>query len=201
MSWFSRCSWCGGPFNGESCRHCTNKKVNVVNSVLASGVDIKLEKDFASFSLQDLVPIPSESEDTSGSDCECVLPSCDDFSPINFFEEKSVSFSNLLFDSNDDFTSSDDESLSDEDVLEECVRGHRCKDSYDSNFDDSTSIVTPLFDSNKDEYFAPGDDVELLLHSDPSTLNMSVVSIIEGFTNELPLEVNDVLFDLESKEI
>ncbi|GJY12024.1 hypothetical protein Tco_0381333 [Tanacetum coccineum] len=25
MSWFSRCSWCGGPFNGGNCRHYTNK--------------------------------------------------------------------------------------------------------------------------------------------------------------------------------
>ncbi|GKF17385.1 hypothetical protein Tco_0062303 [Tanacetum coccineum] len=24
MSWFSRCSWCGGPFKGGNCRHCTN---------------------------------------------------------------------------------------------------------------------------------------------------------------------------------
>ncbi|GKA55299.1 hypothetical protein Tco_0754248, partial [Tanacetum coccineum] len=24
MSWFSRCSWCGGPFNGGNCRRCTN---------------------------------------------------------------------------------------------------------------------------------------------------------------------------------
>ncbi|GJY82147.1 hypothetical protein Tco_0494898 [Tanacetum coccineum] len=24
MSWFSRCSWCRGPFNGGNCRHCTN---------------------------------------------------------------------------------------------------------------------------------------------------------------------------------
>ncbi|GJY33826.1 hypothetical protein Tco_0418295 [Tanacetum coccineum] len=40
----------------------------------------------------------------------CDLPSSDDFSPI--FEEKSVTFSNPLFDSNDDFTSSDNESLS-----------------------------------------------------------------------------------------
>ncbi|GJT37420.1 hypothetical protein Tco_0937285 [Tanacetum coccineum] len=72
-------------------------------------------------SVEDLVPIPSESEDTSGSDSECNLPSCNDFSPINIFEEKSVTFSNPLFDSNDDFTSSDDESLSDEDVLEDNV--------------------------------------------------------------------------------
>ncbi|GKF14064.1 hypothetical protein Tco_0055526 [Tanacetum coccineum] len=67
-------------------------------------------------SVEDLVPIPSKSEDTSGSDSDCDLPMCDDFSPINVYEEKSVTFSNHLFDSNDDFTSSDDESLSDEDV-------------------------------------------------------------------------------------
>ncbi|GKD10913.1 hypothetical protein Tco_1190598 [Tanacetum coccineum] len=24
MSWLSRCSWCGGPFNSKNCRHCTN---------------------------------------------------------------------------------------------------------------------------------------------------------------------------------
>ncbi|GJU78038.1 reverse transcriptase domain-containing protein [Tanacetum coccineum] len=45
---------------------------------------------------------------------DCDLLSCDDFSPINVYEEKSVTFSNPLFDSNDDFTSSDDELLSDE---------------------------------------------------------------------------------------
>ncbi|GKD33144.1 hypothetical protein Tco_1248653, partial [Tanacetum coccineum] len=72
-------------------------------------------------SVEDLVSIPSESEDTSGSDSECNLPLCNDLSPINIFEEKSVTFSNPLFDSNDDFTSSDDESLSDEDVLEDNV--------------------------------------------------------------------------------
>ncbi|GKG23802.1 hypothetical protein Tco_0391838, partial [Tanacetum coccineum] len=70
-------------------------------------------------SVEDLVPIPSESEDTSESDSDCDLPSCDDISPINVYEEKAVTFSNPIFDSNDDFTSSDDESLSDEDVLED----------------------------------------------------------------------------------
>nr|GEU77545.1 hypothetical protein [Tanacetum cinerariifolium] len=24
MYWYSRCSWCGGPFNGGNCRRCTN---------------------------------------------------------------------------------------------------------------------------------------------------------------------------------
>ncbi|GJS20741.1 hypothetical protein Tco_0449373 [Tanacetum coccineum] len=73
-------------------------------------------------SVEDLVPILSESEDTSGSNSDCDLPMCDYFSPINVYEEKSVTFSNPLFDLNEDFTSSDDESLSDEDVPEDIIK-------------------------------------------------------------------------------
>ncbi|GJW25779.1 hypothetical protein Tco_0039590 [Tanacetum coccineum] len=75
-----------------------------------------------------------------------------------------------------------------------------CKDSYDSHLDESAFLVTPLFDSNEDECITPSDDVELLLHRDSSTPMISVVSILEGFTDEPPLEENDDLFDLESKE-
>nr|GEU76099.1 hypothetical protein [Tanacetum cinerariifolium] len=121
----------------------------------------KKESDkFIKSIVEDLVLIPSESEDTFGSDIECVLPLCDDFSPINISEEKTVTFSNPLFNSNDDLTSSNDESLSDEDVLEDI----KCKDSYDSNLDESTFLVIPLFDVNENEYFTSGDDVKLLLH-------------------------------------
>ncbi|GJZ94990.1 hypothetical protein Tco_0667193 [Tanacetum coccineum] len=111
---------------------------------------LKGSDKFISSSVEDLFPIPSESEDTSGSDSESVLPSCDDFSPI--FKEKSVTFSNPLFNSNDDFTSSDDESLSDKDVPED--------DSYESNLDESTFLVTPLSDLNEDECVDPGDDID-----------------------------------------
>ncbi|GKF67817.1 hypothetical protein Tco_0197496 [Tanacetum coccineum] len=38
-------------------------------------------------SVEDLVPFPSESEDTSGSDSDCDLPSCDNISSINVYEE------------------------------------------------------------------------------------------------------------------
>ncbi|GJR40300.1 reverse transcriptase domain-containing protein [Tanacetum coccineum] len=55
------------------------------------------------------------------------------------------------------------------------------------------------YTAKKDEYFTPSDDVELLLHHDSSTPMISVVSILEGFTNEPLLEENDDLFDLESK--
>ncbi|GKC86501.1 hypothetical protein Tco_1147150 [Tanacetum coccineum] len=154
----------------------------------------------------------------------CDSPSSDDFSSIRIFDEKSVTYCNPLFDPNEDFTSSDDESLSDEDVPEDNIKIYsnplfefddgyissdvnplfdemsediKCKDSYDSNLDESTFLVTSLSDSNKDECFTPCDDVELLLHHDPSII---IISILERFTNELPLEKNDDLFDLESKE-
>nr|GEY55687.1 hypothetical protein [Tanacetum cinerariifolium] len=142
----------------------------------------KESDEFIKSSVEDLVPIPSESEDTFGSDIECILPSCDDFSPINVSEEKFVTLSNPLFNSNDYFTSSDDESLSDEDVP-----------------DDNFKIYSnPLFEFD-DEYISRN-DIELLLYRDPFTHMMSVVSILEGFTDEPPLEENDDLFDLESKE-
>ncbi|GJV05991.1 hypothetical protein Tco_1343647 [Tanacetum coccineum] len=144
--------------------------------------NVKESNEFIKFSVEDLVPIPSESEDTSESDSDCDLPSCDDFSPINVYEEKSVTFSNPLFDSNDDFTSSDDESLSDEDIPKENVKTYsnplfkfddeyissavnphfdevleniESKDSFVSNFDESGLLVTPLSDADEDECFDP----------------------------------------------
>ncbi|GJZ91617.1 hypothetical protein Tco_0663544 [Tanacetum coccineum] len=166
-----------------------------------STIPEKESDEFIKSSVEDLVPIPSESEDTSESDSDCDLPLCDDFSPINVYEEKSVTFSNPLFDSNDDFTSSDDESLSDEDVPEE--NNIESKNSYVSNLDEPALLVTPLSAFNEDECFDPGgdvDEIEFLLHHDPSTPKISVASILEGFTDEPPLEENDDLFDLESKE-
>nr|GEV66287.1 hypothetical protein [Tanacetum cinerariifolium] len=151
------------------------------------------------------------------------LLSSDDFSSINSFEEKSVTFSNPFFDSKNDFISSDDESLSDEDVP---VSEHREQGFYDSNLDEPDLLVTPLSDADKDECFdSGGDDDEInildcedgyydsegdilylenllndeLVHHDPFIPTMSVVSILEGITDEPPLKENDDLFDLESK--
>ncbi|GJS48575.1 hypothetical protein Tco_0598696 [Tanacetum coccineum] len=150
-------------------------------------------------SVEDLVPIPSDSEDTSENDSDCDLPSCNDFSPINVFKEKSVTFSNLLFDSNDDCSSSDDESLSDKDVLEDKVKIYsnplfefddeyissnvnplfdevleniESNDSYVSNLDEPALLVTPLFNANEDECFDPWgdiDEIDAFLDMDIST--------------------------------
>ncbi|GJY77917.1 hypothetical protein Tco_0483718 [Tanacetum coccineum] len=156
---------------------------------------------------------------------ECILLSCDDFFPINVYEEKSVTFSNPLFNSNDLLTSSDDESLSDEDVpkdnvkiysnplfefddeyissninplIDEVLEDIECKVSYDSNLDEPALLVTPLSDYNEDECLALVDEIEFLLDRDLSTPTISIVSILEGFTDEQPLKENDDLFDLES---
>nr|GEV54486.1 ribonuclease H-like domain, reverse transcriptase, RNA-dependent DNA polymerase [Tanacetum cinerariifolium] len=185
----------------------------------------KESDEFIKSSVEDLFLIPNEFEDTSGSDSECILPSCDYFSPINVLEERFVTFSNPLFNSNDDFISSDDESLSDEGVPEDNVfENIESKDSYDPNLDEPDLLITPLSDANKDECFDSGGDVDKindfkdgyydsegdilylksllnddLVHHDPSIPAMSVASILEGFTNEPPIEENDDLFDLESK--
>ncbi|GJY98809.1 reverse transcriptase domain-containing protein [Tanacetum coccineum] len=114
----------------------------------------------------------TQSEDTSRSDSKNVLPSCDDFSSINVPRDDSVTFSNPLFEFDVNFNSSDINPLFDE-VLEDI----ECKDSYDSNLDESTFLVTPLSDSNKDD----------------------VLSILEGFIDDPLFEENDDLFDLECK--
>nr|GEX29525.1 hypothetical protein [Tanacetum cinerariifolium] len=161
----------------------------------------KESDEFIKSSVEDLVPIPSESEDTSESDSECILPLCDDFSSINIFEEKSVTFSNHLFNSNDDFTSSDDESLSDEDVPED--NNIKSKDSYDSNLDDLDLLVTPLFDVNKDECFDPGgdtDEIDVFLDIDTSMDINDGYYDSEGDVIDLEsLLTNDTIPSLPSK--
>ncbi|GJU72366.1 hypothetical protein Tco_1263771 [Tanacetum coccineum] len=168
-----------------------------------STIPKKKSDEFIKSSVEDLVPIPSESEDILKSDSDCDLPSCDDFFSIDVPRDVSVTFSNPIFDSNDDFTSIDDDSLSDEDIPEdvkiysnplfefddeyissdvnplfdEVLEDIECKDSYDSNLDESTFLVTPLSDYNKDECFTPSDDIELLHHHD---MSISIVSFSRG---------------------
>ncbi|GJZ71439.1 reverse transcriptase domain-containing protein [Tanacetum coccineum] len=122
------------------------------------------------FSTEEIVPIPRESEETSRSDSKNVL--CDDFSSIKDPRDDSVTFSNPLFEFNVNFNNP---------LFDEELEDIECKDSYDSNLDESTFLVTPLSDSNKDESLIPRDDIEFLLHDDP------------------PFEENNDLFDLKCK--
>ncbi|GJZ98947.1 hypothetical protein Tco_0671498 [Tanacetum coccineum] len=148
---------------------------------------LKESDEFIKSSVEDLVPIPSESEDILEGDSDCDLPSCDDFSPINIPKGNSVTFSNPLFNSNNDFTSSDEESLSDEDVPEDNVKIYsnplfefddeyissdvnplfdevlediESKDSYVPKLDEPDLLITSLSDANEDECFDPGGDID-----------------------------------------
>nr|GEX11694.1 hypothetical protein [Tanacetum cinerariifolium] len=152
----------------------------------------KESDEFIKSSVEDLVPIPSKFKDTSGSDSTFVDD--ESLSDKDVPEDNVKFYLNPLFEFDDEYISSDVNPLFDE-VLEDI----ECKDSYDPNLDESTFLVTPLFDSNEDEYFIPDDDVELLHHHDPSIPKTSVASLLEGFTVEPPLEENDNLFDLESE--
>nr|GEV37742.1 hypothetical protein [Tanacetum cinerariifolium] len=142
-----------------------------------STIPEKESDEFIKFIVEDFVPIPSYDDETLSDE---------DVPDDNF-----KIYSNHLFEFDDEYISSDVNPLFDE-VLENIER----KDSYGYNLDEPDLLVTSLFDSNEDEYFTPGDDIELLLHHDPSIPKMSVASILEGFTDEPPLKENDDLFDL-----
>ncbi|GKB23405.1 hypothetical protein Tco_0862806 [Tanacetum coccineum] len=96
-----------------------------------STIPEKESDEFIKSSVEDLVPIPRESEDTSDSDKECDLPF-------------SMTFSNPLFDANDDFTSSDDESLLEEDVPEENFKIYS-NPLFEFDEEYISSDVNPLF--------------------------------------------------------
>nr|GEU63343.1 hypothetical protein [Tanacetum cinerariifolium] len=146
------------------------------DSLITGDEDLRtiLEKESEKFikcSVEDLVPIPMESEDTSDSDKECNFPFCDNF----------VIFSNPLFDAHDDFTSSnegvleekvkiysnplfefDDEYISSDvnHLFNEVLKDIETKDSYVSNLDEPALLVTPLSDANENECFDPGGDID-----------------------------------------
>ncbi|GJZ74453.1 hypothetical protein Tco_0638599 [Tanacetum coccineum] len=100
-------------------------------------------------SVENLVPIPSESEDFSDIESECDVPACDTF----------TTFSNLLFDSDDDFSSSDDESFSDEDVPKEIY----------SNPPFDEEIISTKIDPH--HFNAEFDLIEYLLNQDTSIIS------------------------------
>ncbi|GJV43109.1 hypothetical protein Tco_1427645 [Tanacetum coccineum] len=99
-------------------------------------------------SVKNLVPIPSESEDFSDNESECDMPVCDDF----------TTFSNPLFDSNDDFTSSDDKSLSNKDVPKENFK------IYSNPLFDDEEIISTKIDPHS--FNAESNLIESLLNRD-----------------------------------
>ncbi|GKC17927.1 hypothetical protein Tco_1014709, partial [Tanacetum coccineum] len=113
----------------------------------------------------------SESEDFSDNESEYDVP-VNDESSLTF-----TTFSNPLFDSNDDFTSSDDESFSDEDVPNENFK------IYSNPLFDKEIISSKI----KPHHFnAESDLIESLLNQYISTVSYPKIdSLLEEFSGEL----------------
>ncbi|GJX11218.1 hypothetical protein Tco_0201077 [Tanacetum coccineum] len=126
-------------------------------------------------SVENLVPFPSESEDFSDIKSECDVPVCDNF----------TTFSNPLFDADDDFSSSDDESFSDEDVP---------KEIYSNPLFDEEIISTKI---DPHHFNAESDLLETLLNRDISIVSSPKFdSLLEEFS-EIRL-VEKLLYDNSS---
>nr|GEW01204.1 hypothetical protein [Tanacetum cinerariifolium] len=121
--------------------------------------------EFIKSSVENLVSNPSGSEDLSNN--ECGVPACDDF----------TTFSNLLFDADDDFSSSDNESLSDKDIL---------KEIYSNPLFDE-DIISMKIDPH--HLNAESNLIESLLNHDSSIISSSlkIDSLLDEFAGELIL--------------
>ncbi|GJX74871.1 hypothetical protein Tco_0313466 [Tanacetum coccineum] len=135
-------------------------------------------------SVENLVPIPSESEDFSDIESECDVPVCDNF----------TTFSNPLFDADVDFSSSDDESFSDEDVP---------KEIYSNPLFDEEIISTKI---DPHHFNAESDLIESFLKKDTSIISSPKIdSLLEEFSGELahidliPSGINETDFDPEEE--
>nr|GEV33972.1 hypothetical protein [Tanacetum cinerariifolium] len=121
--------------------------------------------EFIKSSVENLVPSPSESDDLS--DNECDEPACNDF----------TTFSNLLFDANDDFYSSDNKSFSNEDIS---------KKIYSNPLFDEEIISIKI---DQHHFNVESDLIESLLNQDSSIISSSskIDSLLDEFARELTL--------------
>nr|GEV49817.1 hypothetical protein [Tanacetum cinerariifolium] len=140
----------------------------------------KESDEFIKTSVENLVPIPNESEDER----ECDVPVCDDF----------TTFSNLLFDADNDFSSSDNESFSGEDIP---------KEIYSNPLFDE-EIISIKIDPH--HVNAESDLIESLLNQDSSIISSSKIdSLLDEFAGELiflksiPSGIDEADCDLEEE--
>ncbi|GKC87895.1 hypothetical protein Tco_1148544 [Tanacetum coccineum] len=157
--------------------------------------------EFIKSSVEDLVPTPIESEELS--DGECDMPLCDD----------SITFSNPLFDANDDSTNSDDESFSKKDTsmknfkifsnlffdLDDEIVSTKVDQIDDEVFDSINSIPPGI-----DPFDAESDLLESMLNRDISIdSSPKIDSLLDEFAGELifldsiPPGIDDVNLDPE----
>nr|GEX75975.1 hypothetical protein [Tanacetum cinerariifolium] len=117
----------------------------------------KESDEFIKSSVEDFVLIPSVSEDI---DDESLFDE-------DVLEDNVKIYSNSLFKFDDEYISSDVNPL-----FEKVLENIENKDSYDFNLDEPALLVTSLFDSNEDECFDSGgdiDEIDTSLDNDIST--------------------------------
>nr|GEX62212.1 hypothetical protein [Tanacetum cinerariifolium] len=122
-------------------------------------------------SVKNLVQIPSEYEVTSDDESECDVPVKDE-SSLTF-----STFSNPLFDCNDELTSSDDESLSNEDVPMENFK------VYSNSLFNDEEINSYKVDPH--DFNAESDLIESLSKQDTLFDSSPKFDYLEGFSDEL----------------
>nr|GEU56970.1 hypothetical protein [Tanacetum cinerariifolium] len=143
-------------------------------------------------SVENLVPIPSESEVTFDNESKCDVPVNDESSPIF------TTFSNILFDCNDDFTSSDDKSFSHEDVSMKNFK------IYSNPLVDDEEIIPTKIDPHC--FNAESDLIESLLNQDILIDSSPKFDyLLKEFSGELaridpiPPRIKEADFDLEEE--
>nr|GFB41740.1 hypothetical protein [Tanacetum cinerariifolium] len=142
----------------------------------------KESDEFIKSSVENLVPNPSKFEDLSNIRRECDVPVCDDF----------TTFSNLLFDDEDNFSSSDDKLFCDEDVL---------KEIYSNTLFDE-EIISIKTDPH--HFNVEFDLIESLLNQDSSIISSSKIdSLLDKFVadcdpKEEILLIEKLLYDNSS---
>nr|GFB23243.1 hypothetical protein [Tanacetum cinerariifolium] len=105
--WNRHAFYNNGDDDDEDCTIAVTPDFSITDSLIMKNEHLdtisEMESDkFIKSSIENLVSIPSESEDFSHIESECDMPDCDDSQTTNF-----STFSNPLF---DDYTYSDDES-------------------------------------------------------------------------------------------
>nr|GFC14049.1 hypothetical protein [Tanacetum cinerariifolium] len=104
---WNRPTFCNnGDDDDEDCTIAVTPNFSITDSLIMENEHLDTipetkSDEFIKSSVENLVPIPSESEDISDIESECDVPDCDDSQTTNF-----LTFSNPLF---DDSTSSDDD--------------------------------------------------------------------------------------------
>nr|GEU40080.1 hypothetical protein [Tanacetum cinerariifolium] len=174
-----------------------NEHLNTISETESDG--------FIKSSVENLVPILSESEDFSDTKSECDMPDCDDSQTAKF-----STFSNPLF---DDSTSSDDES-SHEEVMHEMSFKTYSNPLFDLDEEIFSSEFNPThneelnYTPKKDRFDTKSYLLESLVNRDTLMASSPMFdSLLEELSCELahtdliPLGINEAFYDDHVKEI